>query len=209
MLAKGIAIIGLGIFSSILTGCIKHEVIPAPEPVVDKTCSFEGNIGGAFVQFTEHVNGYEGESYITTQTGISNNSAQYLFSMISSDASSYMRIGLGSIAWSVASGTTTPALADFNDFFAITTNPNYSLDALNGFEVVYHSANGKDYISNENSTNAQSVTFSNIDQESDSQGDYSKFVCNFNCYLYHTDPVTSDTDSIQVTNGVYQGWFKR
>lgn len=209
MLKKSTYIVGFSLLIASVSGCIKHEVIPAPIPTADLTCSFTGNINGATIQYTEHVNGYEGTPLITSQQNITENTAQYLFGMESPQLSSYIRIGLGSIAWSIASGNSAPALTDFNDFFNTNDLPNYSDDALNGFSVTYHHSNGNDYKSRENSVNAQNVAFTNIEQESDSNGDYSKFICTFDCYLYYQDQITMNLDSIHMTNAVYQGWFKR
>lgn len=209
MLMKNTYLVGLGLMILALAGCIKHEVIPAPIFTADLSCSFNGSIGGATIQYTEHVNGYTGTPRITTQQDVTQNTAQYLFGMESPQVSSYIRIGLGSIAWSIASGNSVPSLVDFDAFFNTNDLPAYSDDAMNGFSVTYHHSNGNDYKSRENSPNAQNVIFTNISQESDSQGDYSKFICSFDCYLYYTDQITMDTDSIHMTNAVYKGWFKR
>ena len=63
---KGIFIVGLiGIIAS---SCTKHEVIPAPTPQVDLKCSFRGDIGGAFVEYTENVDNYSCFPSISKQT---------------------------------------------------------------------------------------------------------------------------------------------
>ena len=208
-----VAIIGLTMGS-----CIDHEIIPAPEQMVDLKASFEGNIGGQFTQYTQYVSGYEGVSDIAIQSAGGTSNAQYTFGLISTQNSAMVRIGLGSISWSSVLGTYRPELTPFNDFFLANTSPAYSNAALNGFEVVYRTQNDSIFVSRENSTYAQTVAFvpTSIVQGSDSSGDFSKFICNFSCYVYNdwTDmtggaPGVAMTDSILITNAVYEGWFKR
>lgn len=208
-----VAIIGLTMGS-----CIDHEVIPAPEQMVDLKASFEGNIGGQYTQFTEFVGGYEGVSDIAIQSAGGTSNAQYTFGLISSQNSAMVRIGLGSISWSSVLGTYRPELTPFNDFFLANTDPLFSDNALNGFEVVYRTQNDSIFVSRENSAFLQSVEFvpTSIIQGSDSSGDYSKFICTFSCIVYNDwidmsggAPGVPMTDEILITNATYEGWFKR
>lgn len=207
-----------GIIGLSLASCIKHEVIPAPEPTVDLDASFEGNIGGQFTEYTEFVGGYEGVSDIAIQSSGGTSHAQYTFGLISTQNSAMVRIGLGSISWSSALGTYRPELNLFNNFFLGNTSPAYSNSALNGFEVVYRTQNDSIYVSRETSPFAQTVEFlpSSIVQGSDSSGDYSKFICKFSCYVYNDwvdmsggAPGVQMTDSILISNAIYEGWFQR
>ena len=211
MLKKGTFFIGL--IGLAISSCIKHEVIPAPEPKVELSANFEGYIGSQFVEYTENVDGYVPFADLATQSANGINHAQYLFSMVSASSIPSIRIGLGSISWSAASGTAVPALDLFNSFYASQDAPLYSDDALNGFNVTYNAVDGTVWASSEVSPYNQVVNFSNIKQESDNSGDYSKFTCTFSCYVYHTyndpPPGITWTDSILIENAVYQGWFKR
>ena len=215
MIKKGIFLFGL--IGLTLSSCIEHEVIPAPTPKVDLQCSFEGYVGGAFIEYTENVDGYYGFPSIAKQTNLGITDAQYFFSMISPDYMPFIKIGMGSLTWNDASGTETPSLNLFNGFFTTNDKPDYSDAALNGFEVTYHHVNGTNWVSlvkpwheNTNTPNGPKVEFTGIHQESDNTGDYSLFVCHFdNVWLYYTDPITSDTDSLIVTEAIYRGWFKR
>lgn len=222
MIKKGIFLIGLaGItFSS----CIKHEVIPAPEPQVELTCHFEGTIGGAFVEYTENVDDYIAFPSIAkqTQSGITN--AQYLFAMTSQSHIPYVQIAMGSLSWNDPTGTETPALSLFNGFFTTNDSPNYSNAALNGFEASYRDIHGDIWRSYKDSI-PEDVAFipGSIIQESDTKGDYSKFICTFNCPIYHiytvidisvipqTNPPTyrDSVASMMIEDAVYQGYFKR
>jgi len=211
-------ILFIGLITFVISSCIKHEVIPAPEPMVDLRASFEGNIGGQFTQYTQFVNGYEGVSDISIQSSGGTSKAQYTFGLLSSQSSAMVRIGIGSISWSSSLGTYRPELTPFNAFFPANTTPTYQEFAFDGFEVVYRTQYDSIFVSRPASVYPQSVDFlpASIEQGSDSSGDYSKFICEFNCYVYNdwTDisgglPGVPMTDSILITNATYEGWFKR
>ena len=218
-------IFSLIVLGFIASSCNKHEVIPAPEPKVDLLASFEGNIGGQFVQYTENVDGYYGFSQLVAQSTGGNVDAQYYFSMVSPSYTQSIKIGLGSLSWTTATGTTTPALSLFNPFFVNNDLPVYKNSALGGFEVQYKDVYNDLWVSKDTSTFVKDVAFdpASIIQESDKTGDYSKFKCDFNCTVYHTYSVVDITvapqtspptmrdslASIKVENAIYRGWFKR
>lgn len=215
---KRIHFIFVGIIAISVGSCIKPEVIPAPEPMVDLEASFIGDIGGQVTEFTEFVSGYEGVSDIAIQSSGGTSNAQYTFALMSDQSRAMVRIGLGSISWSSSLGTYRPELNLFNDFFKNNDSPNYSNNALSGFEVVYRTHNDSIFVSRDNSVYGQIASFvpSSIIQGSDSSGDYSKFICNFNCYVYNDwvdmtlgPPGVPMTDSILIKNVTYKGWFKR
>lgn len=204
----GIALI---LFSGLTLGsCIEHEIIPAPEPVVDLECHFQGFVNGTDVELTQNVNGYDcnpsKEKIILPAPQFS--SAVYYSQMSSGTSPVFVKIGLGSVLWD-ASTVSDPTLSLFNNFFLNNLTPAYSNNAISGFEVEYRDPAGKVWASHDNSVNAQNVTFSAIKQESDSNGDYSMFSCSFNCYVYNQDAVTLLWDSLHIQNAVYEGWFKR
>jgi len=223
MYKKGLLTLGLmGVL--LISSCIKHEIIPAPEPEVDLDAHFQGLIGGSFIEYTENVNGYYGLSELATQSagGISN--AQYSFSMISPSELTSIKVSMGSLTWNDASGATTPALSLFNSFFKANDIPVYSNLAASGFEVTFRDASGLLWKSDELSP-VQNVTIDpvSIVQESDASGDYSKFNMTFDCALYHVYSVVDITvipqtvpatmiDSIatfQIDQASYRGWFQR
>ena len=193
-----------------MSSCIKHEVIPAPVPMVDLNCHFIGSINGTNVELTENVLGY----YCTTSKAKillpspSLSSASYFSEMLSSSTPVSIKIALGSVVWD-ASTAIDPDVAAFNAFHGSNLTPNFSATGTAGFEFSYRDGTGVTWTSKSNSVNFQDVTFSNILQESDTSGDYSKFTCNFECYVYHTDAVTLILDSIHVQAAEYEAWFKR
>lgn len=198
-----LAMIGLG-------SCIEHEVIPAPVPMVELNCHFQGIINGTNVEFTENVLGYScsAEKAKILLPTPAYSSAVYYSEISSTQSSVAVKVGLGSVMWD-ASTTSDPTLTLFNNFHMNTTLPVFSNSGTNGFEVTYTDGLGKEWVSEETSVNYQDVIFSNIIQESDSSGDYSKFVCNFDCYVYRTNDVTLLLDSLRIQAAEFEGWFKR
>lgn len=223
MYKKGLLTLGL-MGALLVSSCIKHEVIPAPEPEVDLDAHFQGLIGGSYIEYTENVDGYYGISELATQSagGVSN--AQYSFSMISPSELTSIKVSLGSLTWNDASGATIPALTLFNSFFKSNDTPAYSNLAASGFEVSFRDASGLEWKSDELSP-TQNVTIDplSILQESDASGDYSKFNMTFDCPVYHvysvidiavvpqTIPATmrDSIASIQIDQASYRGWFQR
>ena len=207
----------LGITALMLGSCIEHEVIPAPTPTVDLTCHFYGEINGAQVELTQNVLGYynfASKVQILQPPG-NLSSAVYLSQMMSPTVLTSISVGLGSVNWDQATSS-GPAVSAFNALFLTNDQPPYSGNGSNGLEVTYRDGTGRNWVSSELSTNFQDAEFTGIVQESDASGDFSKFICNFECYAYslHPDslallPPVVHLDSISILNGVYQGWFER
>lgn len=217
VLLSGLVVIGLG-------SCIEHEVIPPPEPVVELVCSFEGLVGGAFLEYTENVNDYECFPSLAKQTQFGITNAQYLFAMTSQSQIPYIQIAMGSLSWNDPTGTEVPSLSLFNSFFLTNDMPLYSNGAMAGFEVTYRDNYGDLWRSNEaDITNEVEFLPNSIIQESDKNGDYSKFTATFTCEVYHTYVVPDITvipqtnpptmrDSIasfMIEDAVFRGYFRR
>jgi len=207
----------LGITALMFGSCIEHEVIPPPVPMVDLTCHFYGEINGAEIELTENVLSY---TNVSTKDQIilaapAFSSAVYYSQMQSPIVNTAIKVGLGSVSWD-ATVAPDPSLSTFNGFMLTNDLPSYSNNGTNGFEVTFTDGSGREWDSNENSANVQNVAFTGITQESDSTGDYSLFICNFDCYAYSLNPDSLalpvpvvHIDSISIQNAVYQGWFKR
>lgn len=203
VIAITLMLLGLG-------SCIEHEVIPAPIPQVELFGEFTGVINGTNVNFTQNVLGYE---VVNTKAKIllptpSLSSAVYYSEILSSQTPVSIKIGLGSVQWD-ASTSTDPTLEMFNAFHLANTTPSFSDNGTTGFEVTYRDGLGKIWKSSETSLNFQDVTFSNIKQESDASGDYSKFTCDFECYVYRINDVTLDLDSLRIQSAKFKSWFQR
>lgn len=196
--------------SIILTSCIKHEIIPAPEHKATLKAYFNGSINSTNVEFTENVNGYYGKTSKSQLIlpGGQTSSAVYFFEMKSTQTNSSIQVGLGSISWD-AGVSAGPSLSTFNTFFNNKTLPSYSDNGTNGFTVIYKDVYGNAWTSKQNSVNSQNVLFSNVNQESDPNGDYSKFNCSFSCYVYRSYGNPSVTDSLYIQNAQLKGWFSR
>lgn len=216
MIKKGfIAFVGFGF---VLVSCIKHEVIPAPTPTADLEAHFTGIINNTQTDFTENVLGYENVSYKVKviQPPGGNSTAVYYSEMQSPTQSQSIAIGLGSINFD--SGVASdPPLALFEPFFPANDNPNYSNGGATGFEVVYQDPTNRQWKSNQLSNYAGATSqFTGIQLESDATGDYSKFICTFDCYMYSLNPDSlalmppvAHIDSFLIEDAVYTGWFKR
>jgi hypothetical protein len=197
-----------------LTSCIKHEVIPAPEHIVDLSYSFTGVINNEDVKLSS-----ENLNYICIPTQEKNlvsppqlSSAIYYNEISSSLSLESIKIGLGHLQWDQSTGD-SPSLSIFNAFFTNTTNifPQYKDNCSPGFKVFYTDKNGITYVSKETILEYKDVKFSNNKQDSDATGDYSKFTCTFNCYVYYESGPTPDLgrDSLKIQMGRLKGYFKK
>jgi len=210
-----IAIIGFGLLAA---SCIKHEVIPPPTPTADLSAHFEGTINNTFVEYTTNVLGYENISYKVKviQPPGGNSTAVYYSEMQSPSQAQSIAVGLGSVNFD--SGVANdPPLELFEPFFPANDNPPYSNNGAAGFEVVFKDAGSREWKSSEFSPYlGTDASFTGIQLVSDNTGDYSKFICNFDCYLYSLNPDSlaltppvAHVDSILVEDAIYTGWFKR
>lgn len=211
----------IAVFGFIIHSCIKHEVIPAPEQKANLKAYFNGTIVtssngnpvSSNVEYTENVNGYSGtanKSQVILPGGQAS-SVSYLFTIQSSQGNfiSKIQIGLGSITWDQANST-GPTTTQFNSFFNTNTAPDYSDLAVDGFMVNYTDNSGNSWKSKETSPNSQSVNFTNVSQESDPNGDYSKYTCTFSCWVYKPSTINiGEEDSILIQNAQLIGWFQK
>ncbi len=198
----------------LMLSCVKPEVIPAPTPKVTLTSKFSGLINGTETEINEGDGGY---TCVPTQdknlvsSPVLSSSIYYSEIKSSSDKPS-IRIGLGKIYWDAASSA-DPSIKTFNSFFISPSNilPKYKDNCSNGFNVQYTDGNGTIFTSRDTSSQFQSVKFTNTVQESDPTGDYTKYLCTFNCYVYYlSGPNPSNLlDSIKIQNAQFKGWFKK
>ena len=202
------------LLSSLFVACVKHEVIPKPADIVDLKVHFEGSINGTYVEYTDDVDGFNGETSETQLllTSPVLSSVNYFCNMTSNIINRSLKIGMGSLYWDIGA-LDKPRVEEFNTFFTnikgVTTIP-YTSGAVDGFEVSYTDNFGKTWVSDPASVNPQSVEFTSIENDSDNTGDYSKFKVEFSCYLYRVVTQTPlAIDSIRIDGGVFDGWFKR
>lgn len=215
------AFLSLSIAALMIFSCIKHEIIPAPTPKVELESKFTGTIGGNPVEFNEGVNGYT--CSVPNETNLLSPPAQSSEIFCSEIGSlteiPSVKIRLGKISWTGASQTDLP-LATFNSFFTQTSNilPQYKDDCANGINIVYTDGSGTIYTSREANNSyttgnilKQDAKFTNISQESDDTGDYSKYVCTFNCYVYYSSGPSPapGLDSLRIQNAQFTGWFRK
>lgn len=197
-------IVGLFIFTS----CIKHEVIPPPEPVVDLPSSFRALLQGSSYEIIKDVNGYycdptQAKEILPTPQ---QSKITYYSSIKSEQRLDFVQIAIGRLLFN-ADVNITPNIDAFTAFFNNTVTPNYSTAADGGVEIVYRDGQGGVWISDENSVLPQDFTFTSLTQESDENGDYMKFTAKFNVSL--VDDILIPTDTIIFQNAVFEGYFKR
>ncbi len=202
----------------LFNSCIKHEVIPAPVPHADLKVHFKGLINFTDTEYTENVEGFAG--YATkakfTVPSPSPSSCTY-YSEMKSTSGKAIKVGIGALEWD-ASVSSDPTTAQFDAFHNLNVTPTYATGTLAGFIVTYKDAGSLVWTSKGTPWHLdQNVTFSNLYQESDEDGHYSKFRVIFNTFVYRTyqlPPVAPaivglfTTDSLRIQNGTYDGWFQ-
>ncbi len=196
----------------LIIGCNKHEVVPAPTPKVDLYAHFKGNINTGEVEYTQNVDDYDCHSTKakTILPAGGQSYAIYYSTIRSEQVTPYMKLGLGNLYYD-ATSSENPPLTQFNSFFNMNLIPPYTLNAVDGFMVEYRDGLGRIWNSVDTTNSLKTVTFSQIKQESDETGDYSKFKCNFECTVYRMviPGDLASTDSLKITNGVFEGYYRR
>jgi hypothetical protein len=170
---------------TVLIGCIKPEIIPAPTTKVDLSAYFKGDINGTNIKWTQSVDDYDCVATITkttVQESGKSSKAVYYAEMKSETVKGSIKIGLGSVLWDY-NLTENPTMKLFSEFMNSNTKPKYSNNAEYGFEVKYKDKLGREWAS-DSLTRGNSVQFIGVKQESDVDNDYSKFICRFNCKVY-------------------------
>jgi hypothetical protein len=196
------------LLTTVLFSCVDHEVIPPPKEEVELNSSFSAMLEGAEYELIQDVDGYySAPTQAKEILPVPQLSTVTYFSAMKSDASDdFIQIGIGKLNFN-ADASIDPSVEQFSTFFNSNTNPDYSLDAESGVEVVFRDGNGTVWRSYEDSGEPQNFTFSSLVQESDEEGDYMKFVANFSLELY--DDLVAPTDTILMENAVFEGYFKK
>lgn len=205
----------IGALGLLAIGCNKHEVIPPPVPMVELESHFIGRIDGTDLEITEYVNGFEGTSDADFEINASSiDRAAYYSILSSSQTTQSVSIGHGSVFFDAGTAS-RPPLSQFNSFYSTNLEPQVSGDAFDGFVFKYIDAGNREWTSDAmHILPTEDVLYSNIKQESDSTGDYHKFIVTFETYVYRwypdpLDPLVLLKDSLAVTDAVYKGWYKR
>lgn len=186
--------------------CIEHEVIPAPQPVIELECSFSATINGNAYSLIENVGGMYCESTKSKEINPSPQLSTATYNAIKkSDIQlDYINVSLGKLSFNADND---PSLEQFSTFFNSNLNPNFSEGAVAGVEIIFRDADGSLWFSNPASTNLQNFAFTSLIQESDDLNDYMKFNATFTCYMYNN--LANPMDSIHVENAVFKSHFKR
>lgn len=195
-----------------LTSCVKHEVIPKPTYEAELPISFTGNIQGANYTIIEDIKGFyckpsQAKEILPSPQP---STISYYSSLESGEQQDMIQVRLGKLIFS-SNNADRPSIEDFNEFFktGITTPIEYKTDSDDGVEIVFRDSQGIVWTSSENSGLPQVFELSNLKEDSDDQGQYMRFVAKFSLSLYDNlnDPILSDT--IEINNAVFEGYFKR
>ena len=195
-----------------LTSCVKHEVIPKPKYEAKLPVSFSGNIQGAKFVIIEDINGFYCKPSQAQQILPSPqpSTITYYSSLESDQKQDMIQIRLGKLIYS-PNNSTVPPIEDFNEFFktGISTPIEYKTDAEDGVEIVYRDSQGTVWTSSEVDGQPQYFELTNLEEDSDDNGQYMKFVAKFGLTLYTNpvDPLLRDT--IEINNAIFEGYFKR
>lgn len=198
---------------AVLGSCVKHEVIPKPKYQATLPVSFEGKIEGAKLEIIEDFKGY---ALVATQSKEIFPSPQPSTITYNSTLKSttgvqdMVEIRLGKLLFS-GNQNQIPSIADFNKFFTddLTDPVEFKNGADKGVVIVYRDSQGVLWTSDEDSAFPQNFEITNLVSDKDDDGEYMKFVAKFNTALYSNilDPVVSDT--IQMEDAIFVGYFKR
>jgi hypothetical protein len=195
----------------VLISCNKAEIIPPPEEKVELICNFKGFIGNREINFIQNVNGYTcipdiGYNDLPGKPG----ERKYYSDIKSATSSGSIRMGLGSLKFEKSQGN-EPDLSTFNSYIFDEINFSYSKEAANGFEIRYTDELNQQWVSDPSSKNPQSILFIGTSVESDPIKDYCKFSALFNCWVYRTSTEngTIITDSLEIKDAQFKGWFSR
>jgi hypothetical protein len=194
-----------------VTSCIKHEVVPAPDPKVKLQSAFIGEINGTEFSFNENLEGYSGSSFVSQSFQVPPPDSSfniYSFLISSESSTKAIQLNMGNVKWSSAI-TEAPTLERFNSYFNESLMPSFQLMGNGGVEIVYTDDNGLKWCSKPTDGFPKNMLFQVKEQASDACGDYSKFTCRFDCQLYYMNEVNMDEDTLVLSEAQLQGWFKR
>lgn len=201
-------ILSVLLLSTVMFSCVEHEVIPPPKEEIELFSSFSATLEGSDYELIQDVNGYYCEPTQAKEILPTPQLSKITYySAMKSDASmDFIQIGIGKLNFN-ADASIDPSVEQFTTYFNSNTNPNYSLEAADGVEVVFRDGSGNVWRSYQDSGAPQDFMFTSLVQESDELGDYMKFVANFSLELY--DDLDNPTDTILMENAVFEGFFKR
>jgi hypothetical protein len=200
-------LLSLGILLMAFASCIKHEIVPAPKPMVDLTSSFSADTNGVAINYKTGTDGYAVtcDNYREIKSSPMLSSIVFYNTLKSDSKVDQVKLSAGHAEWDASTGN-FPPLQTVTDFLSKSTPPVYSTGGMNGVEIIWKDATGVIWKTKDTSqaTMPQTFSFTSVTQESDETGDYFKFKASFDCYLYNS----SETDSIHLTNGIYTSYFK-
>ncbi|WP_123776011.1 hypothetical protein [Brumimicrobium aurantiacum] len=197
---------------ALLSSCVKHEVVPKPTYESDLSVSFQARMDGASYEIIEDIKGFSHEA---TQSKEINPSPQasaitYNSTFSSSQKTDVVELRMGKLLFS-SNNTETPSVENFYDFFynGITQPIQFKDDAEDGVEFYFVDGSGRTWLSKENSGFPESFEFTDLEEDTDEQGDYLSFVARFNVTVFTNPSDLTLSDTLEIQDAVFQGYFER
>jgi len=196
---------------ALLASCIEHEVIEKPTEEVDLNPYFICQLEGSPFELIKDVDGYDGESrqVVVYDTIPDPSTVQYYYKM-SGDQPEAIEIGIGKLNFNASGVNERPDLGDVLNYLEGNMMPDFSDTTENGVEVLFTDGSGHLWRTSEMSAEPQFFQFTSLEEESDSSGDYVKFVAQFSCELYDSLEALDieRVDTIRIDGATLEGYFK-
>lgn len=201
-------ILGLAVISS----CVKHEVIPKPDNSITLPVSFTGKINGANYEIIEDIDGFYCKPSQTKTIVSSPNSSSIVYqSELKTDQKQdKIEVRVGKLKF-ISSNNNTPSVEEFNEFFEddLPEPITYKFGADDGVEIVYRDGFGTIWTTSETSGLPQNFEFTHLEKASDDDGSYMAFVAKFSASLYNNLMDEELSDTLEIQNATFEGYFKR
>jgi hypothetical protein len=188
-----------------LTACVKHVIIPTPEPppvLVEFDCQFDGNINGTTKSLASGVNGFECSHLNTIVTVTDNDTKGVWYNEIHHPSSSEaIRLTHGEIAWPAADAL--PTLDDWSAFYTSNVTPVIADAGEAGVELSYTDNAGTVFKTRDTSNYANSIVYTFVEAESADNGSFVKFTATIDVKLY-SEGGTLKTINAATLKGAYK-----
>lgn len=196
-----------------MSSCERHEVIPAPDPVIEYDCSFSAIVSDTInVLYSEGVDGYNCVSDVSKliNSGAGDNEAICSDEIYSDDNnfSGAAELKHGSILW--GSDENVPPRDVFEQFFDASTVP-FSYEGSSGVEIIWYDSSGTDWFSVDTADMNQ-FEYTSIDFKEDSM-EYALFEAKFQCkiakFVKNSGGDIIDTTYRELKDGIFKGRYTR
>jgi hypothetical protein len=188
-----------------LTSCVKHVIVPPPQPppvLVEFDCEFIGNINGTSKSLISGINGFECSHLNTIVTVTNSDTKGVWYNEINHPSSSEaIRLTHGELSWPAADAM--PTLADWNAFYTGNVTPVLADAGEGGVELSYTDNAGTVFKTRDTSNYANSIVYTFVEAESAENGSFVKFTATIDVKLY-SEGGTLKTINAATLKGAYK-----